>query len=188
MNNKATTPSGMQRVFIGIPVDKQSQRHINDLLESIGKSEPNIRWVPESNRHLTFAFLGNIPVSDVENLLRLFGETYQQETHFEFKLTKLTRFPKSRGRIIALTGDPDERLSSLFGITRKLLQELKIEFDRKEFRPHITLGRIRNEKRFKTTFDKAININLGIDKITLYKSTLTETGSIYSILKETQLD
>ena len=177
----------MQRVFIGIPVDKQSQLLINDLLKPIKNSRQDIRWIPENNRHLTLAFLGNRPVSEVDNLLPLLDETYQHETHFQYRLTTLERFPDSAGRIIALTDEPTGPLNNLYQITRKLLQSNNIEFYRKEFRPHITLGRIRKAKQVKTTFDCQTNIKLDISKVIFYQSTLTESGSIYSPLKATQL-
>ena len=177
----------MQRVFIGIPVDKQSQLLINDLLKPIKNSRQDIRWVPENNRHLTLAFLGNRPVSEVDNLLSLLDEAYQREAYFQYRLTTLERFPDLEGRIIALTDKPTGALDNLYQITRKLLQSNNIEFYRKEFRPHITLGRIRKAKHVETTFNRQIRINLKITKIILYQSTLTESGSIYSPLKTTQL-
>ncbi len=187
MTARLFVPPVMQRVFIGIPIDKQSQLHINELLKPIKNSRRDIRWVAEINRHLTLAFLGNRTVAEVDNLLRLFDETYQQKTHFQIRLSALTRFPDPTGRIIALTSEPTGSLDQLFQITLKLLHRNKVEFDRKKFRPHITLGRIRRPKQVRTTFDQQTIIKLDITKITLYQSTLTESGSIYSVLKETQL-
>lgn len=173
----------MQRIFIGIPVDKHSQQQINKLLEPIKGSRQDIRWVAENNRHLSLAFLGDQPISRVDNLLRRFAETYQQEKQFRYRLSSLNRFPDSRGRIIALTDEPDRCLDNLFQITLKLLQKINIEIDRKKFRPHITLGRIRRPKHVKTSFDRQTDINVEINQITLFQSTLTESGSIYTALK-----
>ena len=177
----------MHRVFIGIPIDKQAQQYINELLKPIEDSRQDIRWVPENNRHLTLAFLGNRPVSEVDNLIQQFDESYHQETRFQYSLSTLERFPDTTGRIIALTNEPTGPLDSLFQITLKLLQRNDIRFDRKKFRPHVTLGRIRRPKHVKKTFDRQINIKLDITRITLFQSTLTDSGSIYSALKETLL-
>ena len=92
----------MQRVFIGIPVDKQTQQLINELLKPVRKISTDIRWVPENNRHLTLAFLGDRPESDINSLLRVFDETYQQKSRFQYCLSALTRFPSAAGRILAL--------------------------------------------------------------------------------------
>jgi 2'-5' RNA ligase len=131
--------------------------------------------------------LGNIANSTVEKLLGLFDETYQRETHFQYMLTRLTRFPGPAGRIIALINGPDRPLDRLFQNTLKLLQHNNLELDRKAFRPHLTLGRIKRPKHAKTIFDQQTNICLNISKIRLYQSTITESGSIYTSLKETQL-
>ncbi len=180
-------PPGMQRVFIGIPIDRQSQQHINELLKPIKDSRQDIRWMAEKNRHLTLAFLGNKTIAEVGNLLRLFDETYQQETHFQYRLASLSRFPGPTGRIIALSSEPTRPLDNLFQITSELLQRNKIEFDQKIFRPHITLGKIKRAKYVKTSFYQQTTISLDITKVTLYQSTLTDSGSIFSALKETQL-
>ena len=177
----------INRIFIGIACDQQAQRHINEQLRPIRKLPLDIRWVPENNRHLTLAFLGNIPMSCVENLTGLFDQTYQQEKRFQFMLTRLTRFPKLTGRIIALINEPDRPMEKLYQNTLRLLQSNQLELDRKEFRPHMTLGRIRRPKQLKTVFDQKTNICLDVTKITLYQSTMTESGVIYTPLKETHL-
>ena len=187
MEKSRIIPPGTQRVFIGIPVDRRSQKHITGLLKPVINSRLDAAWVPESNRHLTLAFLGDRPIFVIEDLLRVFDETYQQQACFQFSLRKLTRFPDVTGRIIALTGESTGPLENLFQITRKLLRIKGLEFDRKPFRPHVTLGRIRRAKHVKMSVDQHVNINLDVTKISLYQSTLTETGSVYTSLKETQL-
>jgi len=183
-----TCQVAVQRVFIGIPIDKNSQQQINESLKSLENSHRDVSWVPESNRHLTLAFLGNKPGPVVKNLVQLFDETYQQEAYFQYSMSRLTRFPGPKGRIIALVDDPVRRLNNLFQLTLELLRRNNIEFDHKEFRPHITLGRIRRAKHVKTDFDQQMDVNLNIETIVLYQSTLTGSGSVYSILKRTRLN
>jgi len=188
LNSKLIVPPGTQRVFIGVPVDRKSQLRINSLVKPHKISHPGIRWVAENNRHLTLAFLGNKPIDVVEKLLGLFDETYTGETQFQYKLSTLTRFPDPMGRIIALSNAPDVKLNNLYQLTVELLQRNGVRFDRKEFRPHITLGRIRHAKQLDTTFTKHTDINLNITKLTFFQSVLTESGVNYHPLKETQLN
>ena len=177
----------MQRVFIGIPVDTRAQQHINGLLRPLKESRGDIRWVPEINRHMTLAFLGNVPEVEVDILTGLFDQTYRQARHFRYKFSMLTRFPEPTGRIIALTGGPVRSLDNLIQITLKALQSNGQRTDPRGYRPHLTLGRLKKAKHLKTTFEQKINIDLEVAKVTLYQSTLTESGPIYSILKETKL-
>ena len=187
MNPIPTIPSGPNRIFIGIPCDKHAQRQINELLRPMGNLPQDVRWVAEDNRHLTLAFLGNIPNSKIQKLIDSLDDTYQREKHFRYTLTRLTRFPGSRGRIIALVNGPDRRLDNLFQNTLRLLQTNNLESDQKAFRPHLTLGRIKRSNHVKTGFNRQTNFCLNICKIRLYQSTITESGSIYTTLKETQL-
>ena len=177
----------MQRVFIGIPVDKPAQRQINELLIPTKESDPDIRWAPEHNRHLTLAFLGNKPTGVINDLVRSMHLAFQQEMAFKTGFSTLGRFPTSTGNIIALVYKPDECLAHLFQLTQDILTENGLRSDHKPFRPHITLGRIRKASKLKKTFNQQTNIRLRVDKVALYQSTLTDTGSIYLALKEIEL-
>jgi len=178
----------VQRVFIGIPVDKPAQRKINELLFPAMESDPGIRWVAENNRHLTLAFLGNQSTGVIEDLVRSMHLAYQQEIAFRTGFSTLGRFPTSTGNIIALVYKPDDYLAQLFQVTQDFLTANGPRFNHKPFRPHITLGRIRKASKLKKTFNQPTNIRLRVDKVALYQSTLTNTGSIYLALKEIELD
>lgn len=177
----------MHRVFIGIPVDLLAQQRIDELLSPIKNLHRDIRWVPEHNRHLTLAFLGNRPAGVVENIVGSMDQAYQQEKAFQTGFSSLRRFPGSSGNILALVFKVDAQLAHLFQLTQELLVENGFELTRTQFRPHVTLGRFRRNPRLKTTLNQQTNINLQVGKVTFYQSTLTQAGSIYLVLKETGL-
>jgi len=174
----------VQRIFIGIPVDRPAQQQINELLIPIRKAYKDIHWVPEQNRHLTLAFLGKTPVLVIENLARSMQRAYQQVSVFQSGSATLCRFPGSTGHIVALVLKEDEYLAHLFHITQDFLAENGLVCDRNPFRPHITLGRIRKNPLLKIKFSQQTNINLQVNKIMLYQSTLTPAGRAYLVLKE----
>ncbi len=180
-------PSGHHRIFIGIACDQRAQRQINEVLLPVRNLSPYIRWEAETNRHLTLAFLGNITTSSLEDLLGLFDKSYSHLEQFQISLTRLVRFPDEQGRIIALITEPDPALAFLYKTTVELLQSSSLDLLRKEFRPHITLGRISRVKQVTDIIDYPTAIDLGIRSIRLYQSTLGESGSVYTVLKETPL-
>lgn len=179
--------SKLQRVFIGIPVDDRCQGPINRLLMPFKRISQDIRWIPEHNRHLTLAFLGNKSKPEIDCLLKAFDETFGQDSAFQFCLSALTRFPGPGGRIIALTGLPCGPLEAIHRATQSLLKKNGIEFDQKRFRPHVTLGYIVKSGQVKTKFDQKTEIFLDVDRVVLYQSKPTASGSIYTRLKETKL-
>ncbi len=176
-----------QRIFIGIPLGDRTQKAIEQLLEPMQPCSRNLRWVPAVNRHLTLAFLGDISLDELENVQQGFAETYHEHDQFQYELTALERFPNTRGRIIALTGEAGEPLDNLAMATRDMLSECRLGFERKKFRPHITLARVRNPKHPVMRFDRRVNIGMSINRVALYRSTLTDSGSIYSVLRKAEL-
>ncbi len=120
-------------------------------------------------------------------MLGLFDKSYSHLEQFQISLTRLVRFPDEQGRIIALITEPDPALAFLYQTTVELLQSSSLDLLRKEFRPHITLGRISRVKQVTDIIDYPTAIDLGIRSIRLYQSTLGESGSVYTVLKETPL-
>lgn len=177
----------MQRVFIGIPVDNTAQQQIDELLGPVKKTFKGVRWVPQCNRHLTLAFLGNQTIRVIENLVQSMDQTYQQETVFHTGASSLERFPNSSGSIIALVFKDDARLDNLFQVTQAFLLENGLHFSRQQFLPHITLGRVQRALPLNAIPSQQTSIHLQVDKITFFQSTLSNTGSIYLALKETGL-
>jgi 2'-5' RNA ligase len=175
------------RVFIGIGCDGKAQRQIGQLLKPIKSEWANIRWVPPANRHMTLVFCGEISSSVVEGLISDFDGAYERQARFGYRLEKLTRFPESDGRIIALTGGPDERLNGLYRATIGLTQKWRIRVRWETFLPHVTVARVHTRKPLVATLDQPANILMDIAKITLYRSRLSKAGSIYTPLKETPL-
>ena len=180
--------TGTQRVFIGIPVDAALQRQIDRFMEPVKDSGTSIRWVPPCNRHLTLAFLGNRPPGETEALLQSCDEAYRGAFRFQNAFTKLDHFPRPSSRLIALTGECGDDLEHLVQLTRALLKNNGVGFDRKPFRPHITLGRNKKANGVRVAIDLPVDVLLTVSSIRIYASTLSEHGSIYTTLKEVQLN
>ena len=177
----------VKRYFIGIPVDERAQRSINKSLIAIGKFPADVRWVPENNRHMTLAFLGDVPGPAIEALQCMFDASYRHRQAFRFTFPRLERFPNPEGSIIALTGKPTGPLRDLLQITRDLLAINGIGFDQKKFKPHITLGRISRIKQAGIALERQADIILDVTSVILYQSILTEAGSVYTRLAKTNL-
>jgi 2'-5' RNA ligase len=177
----------MQKVFIGIPVNQTAQQKINKLLNPYQRTSRGIAWVPEDNRHLTLAFLGDRHAREIENLVRSMDKAYAVESKFQTGPASLSRFPDPAGNIIALVIEADYRIARLFQTTLDFLAEIRIDSDHKPFRPHVTLGRIRKALHPDLKFGQVTDISLEVGKIRLYQSQPTAVGPVYHTLKETRL-
>lgn len=176
-----------QRVFIGIPVGDHERQLIDRLLEPMRARFTNLRWVPAGNYHLTLAFLGDIDPGELETVRAGLAGAYAGHAQFRYQLSALERFPNSGGRIIALTGEVSESLLGLATATRDMLTRCGLPFERQTFRPHITLARVRNPKHPLLQVEQPVNLGMHIKRVALYRSRLTESGSIHSTLKHADL-
>jgi 2'-5' RNA ligase len=175
------------RVFIGVPVGDQCQRQINELLCNAVPGKRAWRWIPEEQRHLTLAFIGELPTARGAALARRFPAVYDFVKPFQYRFTALERFPHPAARLIALTGKPTQPMNGLVAATLGFLQRERIPHDQKPFRSHITLARTPGPRPGSAPLDVTADISLDIGRVVLYRSTLDRSGSTYSVLATSRL-
>lgn len=184
MNDEIAVGNICKRLFIGVPLDQTCQGNIDNFLQDIRHQRDDIHWAAGHNRHLTLAFLGETPAEHLSTLQGEFAEAYGEQAAFTFSLTQLSRFPDPQGRIIAVVGAPSDELMLLYEKTRLLLQRCAISFSEREYRPHITLGRIRHARQVKEVFQQPLALMLQVDRVNLYESISTDEGRLYRVLAQ----
>ena len=90
-----------------------------------------------------------------------------------------------------------ESLRTLQQSIEKAVEGLGVEAERREYNPHLTLGRIRGaaseeegQKVAQTLLDTNLDesLNIPVDSISLMRSTLTPTGAVYERLGSAPLN
>jgi len=183
------------RTFIAIEIDPPNKQKLLKLITQLKKSDIPIKWVNESQMHLTLKFLGNIDktmVSKISDALKTIPESFCQ---FTIKLSHIGAFPNlHRPRVIWIGIDKGkENLKSLADYVEDALEKLGLGREKREFKAHLTLGRVKSLKNIsklskiidetKISFQDEIKI----DKIILFQSILTPKGAIYTSLSELAL-
>lgn len=179
------------RTFVALELPEKVKVEIGKSQQDLKKAGVQARWVQPKIAHLTLAFLGSITPDKVKPIGEIMSEAAHQISPAAFYLNKIGCFPDpNKARIIHLElgGDLD-KLNLLVTKIRKGLKKQKIWFDEKPFRPHLTLGRIRKRRNL-TSIIKGAKVKksefIG-QKISLYQSSLTTTGPVYSELKQISL-
>lgn len=171
------------RLFIAIEIPEDIKEYLIGVQEKISNELAKVKWVSKPQMHLTLKFLGEVQPNTAEELKKELKKIKFE--HFSVNLDSIGVFPgedyirvvwvglKPEEKIIELQNDIDENLKNLF----------KKE---KNFKPHITLGRIKFiEGKNKTKFiETTKNIKVEGKKIViadfrLIKSTLTPNGPVY---------
>ena len=179
----------MKRVFIALKVFPEGDllRMISSLKALLGSE--NIKWVDPANIHLTLAFLGDTEEKRIKILTDILREKCTGFHEFEFVLAGTDIFKNFRDpRIIWIGIMYSEKLMMLNNIVTDSLRENGFIVEEREFRPHLTLGRIksiRDTENLKSALeryrDKQIQ-SVHVSEVILFESILSQTGPIYKSL------
>ena len=179
------------RLFIATPISRQVETELANIIYQLKSVAGNVRWVKPENIHLTIKFLGETDDSLVEHLSQLIDETSQETNILDFKLSKIGGFPnliRPRALWAGLDGDHAE-LERLAGSLDQRVHKLGYDKETRKFRPHLTLGRVKKPQALPQLAHFLENYKIEampflIDRLTLFKSTLTPRGPIYERLHE----
>lgn len=175
------------RAFISLEIPKEIKVEIEKIQQDLKKNGVQARWVKPEITHLTLAFLGSITPDKAEPIGKIFDEVASQIKPVEPHLAKIDCFPgpvKARIIFVDLGGELG-KLNALALKIRKGLKKEKIWFDKKPFASHITLGRIKKRQNLTQLIGKIKigKVKFVANEVSLTKSTLTETGPIYTKIK-----
>ena len=112
-----------------------------------------IRWIPEEKYHLTLSFLGEVEYVLIRSLKLELEKILCFYKAVSFRFSEITSFPFSgTPKIVAAMLEQSDELMKLHHETAKCFHAFRISFERKRFRPHLTLGRLKFRSRKSLTF------------------------------------
>jgi 2'-5' RNA ligase len=134
------------RSFIAIQLPRELRSVLHELALPLQGLSLNVKWVPESNYHLTLKFLGDIAPGDIRSLDAQLQALADREC-FILSLGGWGMFPNSKRPSVLWVGLGGE-LEALRRVWRDLDDCLSASYPRdRQWHPHITLGRFRSPDR-----------------------------------------
>jgi 2'-5' RNA ligase len=132
------------RLFLSIPLPDSLQRRLVQLQEELASFNWKVRWTPPEQLHLTLHFLGETPENLIEDLHHEMAALCHARWPFDLSAGGLGAFPSFENPRVLWAGlhDHGEKLKELFEASYRLLKGYRIFELRKEFTPHLTLGRV----------------------------------------------
>jgi len=181
----------MLRLFIAMPLPHEVEIELSRLLGTLRMKGPDVKWVAANNIHLTIKFLGDTEDKLVPRINAAIDEVAAKFRPFESTIDSVGGFPDlKRPRVIWVGGtSPIEEAARIAKEIDRQMHELRFEKERRPFKSHLTLGRVREGRRvdelaaYLGSF-KLEPIPLKLDRLVLFKSTLTPKGSICERLHE----
>ena len=182
------------RLFIATTFPADVLRLLNERVVPVRPKLPPASWVRPETQHLTFAFLGEQPAGMVDKLAPLLTTRLTGLRRFEGALHGCGFFPNPRHARVGWVGaEPEARFAEIATAVRAAVKDAGVELDRSEFRPHLTMMRMREgwPPMSIETFSKALrdyrSAPFAVDRVTLYESKLNPKGAEHTALREFEL-
>ncbi len=136
------------RLFVACELPEEVRHAVGGLVESLREqSDGAVRWVNPRSLHVTLKFLGEVPERQIPAVKMALQEAVVRHSAFFLQLSSIGTFGGREGlRVMwaAVAGDV-LRLEALTRDVNRALSVVGFEPETRPFRPHLTLGRVRND-------------------------------------------
>ena len=184
------------RTFIAFKPPEDIIRRIDALQKQLRAEGVGARWVKPANIHLTLKFLGDTDPAREADIRTAMQAAVADQAPLELATAGLGGFPRlARPRVLwqAVMGD-SERLQVIQQSLEAHLAPCGFRPERRPFRAHLTIGRVRNPKRWRpeeTAVLKGMQDlppqPFTVDTLTWYQSRLEPGGAVYTALARVPL-
>lgn len=180
-----------KRLFIGakINIEPALEKYISSLQEIFKDSI--IKWVKPENFHLTLKFLGKTHIDKIEKIKIELSEIAKNNEPFDMKIQGSGVFKDFFRPTILWVGVRDHKnFEKLKNDIENTMAELDFQIDHRRFKPHLTIGRIKDIKKrdefekFVRGYEHYLFQVIHIEEIILYESILKAEGPAYVELEK----
>ena len=127
------------RLFIAALFPEDTIGELKGLRENLRRSSESGSFVPDSNLHLTLAFLGECNEKQKDDAVSAIKRLHDFSVPVD--INRMGYFSRDDGKLWFAQLEDSEALTGLHDELQDNLKELGLPFDGKRFRPHITLAR-----------------------------------------------
>ena len=170
------------RAFLALDVNDEARRELSRLA-GILKSQCRGSYPAADMYHMTLAFLGDITAVQADALCRVLEGVAEKYKPFDLRLCRLGFFAQPESATVFCSTERDNTLLSLAQDVYRAAWDVRIPFDDKPFRAHITLGRRVDLRTTRINSIEVDHVPFPASGITLYKSILRPSGPIYEALE-----
>jgi len=176
-----------KRVFLAINLPDEIKKEISESLEKFKKKNNtyDIRWIYPENYHLTVHFFGDLNTKQINLVEASLTEAVKNIPSFEIKTGDIGYLPnKNNPRIIFIKIIDIPQIHTLVEKIELTLENLHFPIDKKPWRAHLSIARIKNYIKCDDVQEgKIYFISFRVNSIELMESHLSPDGSSYTILK-----
>ena len=176
------------RIFLAIDINDEVRERVGAAQDNLRSCGGNIRWVSPRNIHVTLCFLGDVTDKLLAEACEAALRVASQHKPFEFDVRGVLCIPPA-GRLRMLwvgVDDSGGAMDRLQGDLADALAGLGLPKEKRRFRPHLTLARVKFMKdadRIRSAAAEQAEADFGsvrADRVVVYSSKLGPQGPAYT--------
>lgn len=182
------------RTFIAIELPESIQSALADIQGDLKGSDADVRWVRPENIHLTLKFLGAVQENVVSSITEILRKVSANYGPFGLTVSGVGVFPHGRSpRVIWVGINESSVLTDLQAAVEGKLEPLGFEREKRTFRAHLTLGRVKSSRGKRALMERAERYggrefgSFDVETISLMESKLNPGGAKYTRVAEIRL-
>lgn len=183
------------RTFLAVDLDEAILDRMAALQRRLDSADSKINWVARANLHVTMNFLGDVPDDLLPAVCDIVAAAAGPVEPFDIEIARVTVTPPrgSPRMFWAEVDDPTGRLAVLHERLDAGLEGMGLRQEKRSFKPHITLARIKyaaNPAVLRQSAGAAADMEFGIqhvEEVVAYSSDLTGARPIYTPLSRARL-
>lgn len=177
------------RAFLALEISPATRTALGEAIRRLRPHTLRVKWVDPSQMHLTLVFFGDLPQEKLESVKAAAAAVCARFAPIGLRAKGLGSFGQG-GRMRVLwcgLDEPTGRLAALHGALQAALEPLGFGPEPRPFSPHLTLGRLREPSReepLRRALEEMAGFEAGperADHLTLFESTLTPRGPLYTV-------
>lgn len=151
------------RLFTAVSLDEGTCQTLARAVERVAAAPGAPRWTEQRLWHVTLVFLGEVDGLLVPRLYQELEDAAAAIPPFTLRVSGAGAFPPSGSPSILWAGLDGElqRLSSLARAVRRAARQSRLPVERRQFHPHVTLGRWRSGGRSRSRSSPAAGAESG---------------------------
>jgi len=182
------------RLFIAVNLPESWKDTLAKPREAIEWLGRGVKWVEPRGMHLTLKFLGEVEEGLLEEIEAGIDRAAEGIRPFEMRISGTGVFPnRKRPRVYWAGIQAPSPLLVLQSTLEKEMEALGFEPEEREFKPHLTLARIKEPRGKERMTDAVLSFRLDgepmvVDRVSLMRSHLSSAGARYEELYSRSLD
>jgi 2'-5' RNA ligase len=137
--------SNIVRTFVAVEIPWEVKDRAQRMIGELRATEAKVKWVAAEHMHWTLKFLGNVDMLEIPPVCAAVKRAVEPLAAFDLEARGAGAFPDGRRprTVWVGTGLGSEQMIELHDAVEFELARLGYRSENRRFRPHLTIGRVR---------------------------------------------